>query len=60
MGRRVILDRPITNQQAEQVRRILKYAAPARCHLVSLIFTEAANLYDGALRYDGTYNYGTA
>ncbi|BBQ26437.1 phage tail protein I [Aeromonas sp. WP2-W18-CRE-05] len=57
---RVILDRPITNKQAEQVRRILKYTAPARCHLVALIYTEVANLYDGALRYDGTYNYGTA
>jgi phage tail P2-like protein len=57
---RVVLERPITNAQADQVRRILKYTAPARCHLVALIFTQVANLYNGELRYDGTYNYGTA
>lgn len=57
---RFILARPITNEQAQQVRRILGYTAPARCHLIDLIFTEAANLYDAAILYDGTYNHGTA
>lgn len=57
---RFVLERPITNQQAAQVRRILDFVAPARCHLLELIFTEAANLYDGAIRHDGSYNYGVA
>lgn len=57
---RVILDRPISNAQAAQVRRILKNTAPARCHLVEMIFTEVTNIYDGAIRHDGAYNYGTA
>ena len=57
---RFILSRPITNAQAAQIRRILDYTAPARCHLIEMIFTEAANLYDGAIRYDGTYNHGVA
>lgn len=57
---RFILTRPISNAQAAQVRRILDYTAPARCHLIELIFTEASNLYDGAISYNGAYNYGVA
>lgn len=54
------LDRPISNAQANQVRRILSYTAPARCSLVALIFTQAANLYDGTITYNGAYNHGVA
>lgn len=57
---RFVLTRPITNTQAAQVRRILDSIAPARCHLIEMIFTEAANLYNGAITYDGTYNHGVA
>ena len=56
---RVVLDRPIANKQAEQVRRILRHTAPARCHLLELNYTAAANIHDGAIRYDGAYNHGT-
>lgn len=55
-----VLSNPITNAQADQVRRILAEYAPARCHLVSLIFIEAANIHDGSILYDGTYNHGVA
>lgn len=57
---RFVLSRPITNDQAAQVRRILDYVAPARCHLIEMIFTEAANLYNNAITYDGAYNHGVA
>lgn len=57
---RAVLDRPITNQQAVQVRRLLEYTAPARCKLLEFVYTTAANIYNGAIFYDGTYNYGTA
>lgn len=57
---RFLLTRPITNNQAAQVRRILDYVAPARCHLIEMIFTEAANLYNDAITYDGAYNHGVA
>lgn len=57
---RFILTRPISNDQAAQVRRILESTAPARCHLIELIFTEAANLYNGAITYNGAYNHGVA
>ncbi len=57
---RVVLDRPIANRQAPQVRRLLEITAPARCKLVEFVYTEANNIYDGAIYYDGTYNHGTA
>jgi phage tail P2-like protein len=57
---RLVLTRPMTNQQAEQVRRILSYTAPARCKLEEIIYTAANNTYNGAITYDGTFNHGTA
>lgn len=55
---RVVLARPITEAQAERVRAILNATAPARCHLKSLDFTATANVYDGAIYFDGTYTHG--
>lgn len=57
---RVILARPITIEQAQQVRRILAGVAPLRCHLKAMDFQQAANLYDGAALNDGTYTHGVA
>ena len=57
---RFVLTRPISNAQAAQIRSMLDYTAPARCHLIEMIFTEAANLYDGAITYNGAYNHGVA
>lgn len=57
---RFVLMRPISNTQAEQVRRLLESTAPARCHLIEMIFVEAANLYNGGVTYDGAYNHGVA
>lgn len=56
----LILDRPITNQQAAQVRRLLESTAPARCQLLAFVYTTASNIYNGAIFYDGTFNHGTA
>ncbi|WP_039017338.1 phage tail protein I [Halocynthiibacter namhaensis] len=57
---RVYLTRPITIEQAAQVRAILRLVAPARCHLKGLFFTEALNSYNGRITYDGSYTYGVA
>lgn len=57
---RAILERPITNQQAAQVRRMLNNTAPARCRLLEFVYVTASNIYNGAIFYDGTYNHGTA
>lgn len=55
---RVYLDRPITADQAAQVREILASVAPARCHLKGLYFTRAANRYNAVIRYDGAFTHG--
>lgn len=55
---RVILTRPITIEQAAQVRRILENVAPARCELVALDFTQAQNLYDAQINHDGQFTHG--
>jgi phage tail P2-like protein len=57
---RVILTRPITTRQAEQVRAILKNIAPARSQLKALDFTEALNIYDARITHDGQYTHGVA
>lgn len=57
---RVVLDRPMTNAQADQVRRVLATVAPARSHLLSLEYVAVAHTYDGAIVHDGAYNYGAA
>nr|WP_245231077.1 phage tail protein I [Zongyanglinia huanghaiensis] len=55
---RIYLDRPITLDQAAQVREILTNVAPARCHLKGLYFTQAAHRYNAAVSYDGSYTHG--
>lgn len=57
---RVQLARPISNAQAEQVRKILADTAPLRSHLKDLDFREVAHLHDNTIAYNGAFNYGAA
>lgn len=57
---RVYLSRPITVEQAAQVREILKNTAPARCHLKGLFYEQALNLYDARITHDGQFTHGVA
>lgn len=57
---RVLLDRAVSIAQAEIARRIIARAAPARCHLMVIDFSEAALLYDATAPRDGTYSRGFA
>ena len=57
---RVIMMQPISIAQAAQVRAILNETAPARCRLLVLDFSEALNLYNGAILHDGSYTHGVA
>lgn len=57
---KIVLQRPITNQQANRIRTLLPSVAPARCHLVGLRYAATPNSYDGTSRYDGAYNHGSA
>jgi phage tail P2-like protein len=56
----VSFQRPITNAQAERLRKLLPSVAPARCHLVALRYAAVANSHNGATRRDGVYNHGSA
>lgn len=55
---RVILSRPISIEQANQVREILKRVAPTRCHLKLLDFVEAQNLYNAQITRNGVQTRG--
>ncbi|MEP1637274.1 phage tail protein I [Ascidiaceihabitans sp.] len=57
---RVRLARPITVEQADQVRGILAAVAPVRCRLKALDFTEAFNAYNARISYDGQFTHGVA
>ncbi|MDU9392157.1 phage tail protein [Pseudomonas sp. zfem002] len=57
---RVFLQRPLTNDQAALVRRLMLSVAPARCRLVSLDFTAIAIRHNGFAKRDGYYNRGSS
>ncbi|MDD1016825.1 phage tail protein [Pseudomonas rubra] len=57
---RVFLKRPITNDQAVLLRRLLLYVAPARCRLMSLDYQAVAIRHNGEARRDGQYNHGSS
>lgn len=56
----VMLTRPMSIAQGEQVRRIIESVAPLRCRLIGLNFSEALNLYDAATAHNGTFSHGVA
>lgn len=57
---RVLLQQPITNDQAQMLRRTLEAIAPARCHLASIEYTAVPIRYNRTAIYDNSYNYGSA
>jgi phage tail P2-like protein len=50
----------LSNAKALLMRRVLKYVAPLRNHLVFMDFSDHALLADGTLDADGAYNAGVA
>lgn len=57
---RIKLKRPITIEQANQVRAMLATTTPARSKLKALDFTEAFNAHNGRIQYDGQFTHGVA
>lgn len=55
---KIILQNPITIDEAEQVKRLLAENAPARCHLLSFKFEQASHRWNGEITFDGTYTFG--
>lgn len=56
----VFLGVPITRRQAAEVRRVLAWVAPARCHLMGLNFDQASYTYNGEHRHNTTITHGVA
>lgn len=57
---RIILNAPITNDQAALLRYTLKAFAPARCVLESLDYQSAPLRHNGQAHRNGRFNHGTA
>jgi len=53
------LNQPITNDQAQQLRKILRIFAPARCTLAVLDYKSVPLRYNNKARYNGSYNHGS-
>lgn len=53
------LDNPITNEQARNVRKVLRNFAPARCVLAVLDYKAAPIRYNNKVTYNGAYNHGS-
>lgn len=54
------LSRPITNEQAANIRKVLRNFAPARCMLAVLDYKAAPIRYNNKARYNGDYNHGSS
>ena len=57
---RIIMNAPITNDQAALLRRTLDAFAPARCILAALDYQTASLRHNGQAMRDGAFNRGTA
>lgn len=57
---KIKLNRLITVDQAELIREILGYIAPARDELISIDYQKAALRYNGEKTYNSQYNHGEA
>lgn len=57
---RIIMNAPITNDQAALLRRTLAAFAPARCILAALDYQTASLRHNGQAMRDGAFNRGTA
>ena len=54
----IVKERPITNNQAEFLKTMLRGIAPARCELKQITYTRVPIRYNALANYDGLYNHG--
>lgn len=55
----ILLERAITNDQANNLRSVLAAFTPARCHLASLEYQSVPIRYNAQASYDGQFNHGS-
>jgi len=56
---KIILQRPISIKNAESLKLAINSVRRNCCHLIKFDYREAAWRYDGSIKYNGTYTYGT-
>lgn len=56
----VMLERPLTNDQVEQLKTALAAVAPARCRLASIEYQSVPLRCNGVAIYNGAYNNGSS
>jgi len=56
----ILLDRALTNEQAQALRRAFAAYAPARCLLAGLDYQSVPIRYNAHASFDGQYNHGSA
>jgi len=56
----ILLDRALTNEQAQALRQALAAYAPARCLLAGLDYQSVPIRYNALAAFDGQYNHGSA
>jgi len=56
----ILLDRALTNEQADRLRQALAAYAPARCLLAALDYQSVPIRYNAHSLFDGQYNHGSA
>lgn len=54
----VVVKRVVSVAQAEQIKQLLAHIAPARCELLYLDYRSKALLWDGEIKFDGSYTFG--
>lgn len=57
---KIVTDRLLSVKQANLAKRLLTLAAPARCYLWGLDFTNGKALHNGVIYRDGQYTRGVA
>ena len=57
---KIKLSRPITNSEAEKIKKWLEQIAPLRCRLVEMDYRRNAIYWDGEIEFNGEYNFGAA
>ena len=55
---RIFIETPIPRKEGPGLTRLVKSLAPTRCKLEEIFFTNA-HIYNGTIKYDGTYTYGS-
>lgn len=55
---RIVLKKPITLDQAEMIKKVLRQYAPARCVLESLDYQQAAHRHNGKIKRNGQFTRG--